>query len=331
MMAHPTDPVGPSPGLRGGLPGADRAVVPASRCETDRARQARVDRRDGQPAGDERFAEPIDQLLRLGADDPSWAAPSCGRVNLLATPQQLMNEPAVVARVMELAAARAAGADGPATANAVAGADRPATTGRVAGGAARADGPVTARRAAGADGPAAAGGAAGPARSRSRPTAHVGPAGRPPPIAGAPGAHPPGDAGPDRRLNQGERVTVHDLIIRAGQVADGTGATRPRTADVAIDGDRITGVGQVRGTGAAGDRRRRAAGHPGLGGHPHPLRRAGHLGPRGLAVRLARSDHRSSWGTAASVSPRPGPPSGPGSSSSWRAWRTSRAPPWPRA
>jgi N-acyl-D-aspartate/D-glutamate deacylase len=38
---------------------------------------------------------------------------------------------------------------------------------------------------------------------------------------------------------------VHDLIIRAGQVVDGTGATRPRTADVAIDGDRITGVGRV--------------------------------------------------------------------------------------
>jgi N-acyl-D-aspartate/D-glutamate deacylase len=40
---------------------------------------------------------------------------------------------------------------------------------------------------------------------------------------------------------------MHDLIIRGGKVADGTGA-RPRTADVAIDGDRIAAVGKVDGT-----------------------------------------------------------------------------------
>jgi len=40
---------------------------------------------------------------------------------------------------------------------------------------------------------------------------------------------------------------MHDLIIRGGKVADGTGSTRPRTADVAIDGDRITAVGKVDG------------------------------------------------------------------------------------
>ncbi len=37
---------------------------------------------------------------------------------------------------------------------------------------------------------------------------------------------------------------MHDLVIRAGTVVDGTGAP-PVTADVAIDGDRITAVGAV--------------------------------------------------------------------------------------
>jgi N-acyl-D-aspartate/D-glutamate deacylase len=37
---------------------------------------------------------------------------------------------------------------------------------------------------------------------------------------------------------------VHDLVIRAGTVVDGTGAA-PRTADVAVDGDRIVDVGRV--------------------------------------------------------------------------------------
>ena len=37
---------------------------------------------------------------------------------------------------------------------------------------------------------------------------------------------------------------MHDLVIRAGTVVDGTGA-RPEAADVAIDGDRITAVGTV--------------------------------------------------------------------------------------
>jgi N-acyl-D-aspartate/D-glutamate deacylase len=38
---------------------------------------------------------------------------------------------------------------------------------------------------------------------------------------------------------------MHDLIIRGGKVTDGTGTTRPRTADIAIDGDRITAVGKL--------------------------------------------------------------------------------------
>jgi N-acyl-D-amino-acid deacylase len=41
---------------------------------------------------------------------------------------------------------------------------------------------------------------------------------------------------------------AHDLVIRNGNVVDGTGAD-PVVADVAIDGDRITAVGEVDGTG----------------------------------------------------------------------------------
>ncbi len=44
--------------------------------------------------------------------------------------------------------------------------------------------------------------------------------------------------------------------------------------------------------GAARHRRRWAAGDAGLGGRPHALRRPSHLGPRGVALRLARRDHR---------------------------------------
>jgi N-acyl-D-aspartate/D-glutamate deacylase len=41
---------------------------------------------------------------------------------------------------------------------------------------------------------------------------------------------------------------MHDLVIRAGSVVDGSGAA-PRTADVAVDGDSITQVGRVSGNG----------------------------------------------------------------------------------
>jgi N-acyl-D-aspartate/D-glutamate deacylase len=40
----------------------------------------------------------------------------------------------------------------------------------------------------------------------------------------------------------------HDLVIRGGAVIDGTGAPR-RTADVAVDGGRITAVGEIEGAG----------------------------------------------------------------------------------
>ncbi len=42
---------------------------------------------------------------------------------------------------------------------------------------------------------------------------------------------------------------MHDIVIRNGDVVDGTGSA-PARADVAIDGDRITGVGVVPGRGA---------------------------------------------------------------------------------
>jgi N-acyl-D-aspartate/D-glutamate deacylase len=44
---------------------------------------------------------------------------------------------------------------------------------------------------------------------------------------------------------------MHDLVIRNGSVVDGTGgpARAPGTADIAVDGERITGVGQVDGKG----------------------------------------------------------------------------------
>ena len=38
-----------------------------------------------------------------------------------------------------------------------------------------------------------------------------------------------------------------DVVIRGGNVVDGTGAA-PRKADVAIAGDRIVAVGEVKGT-----------------------------------------------------------------------------------
>ena len=45
---------------------------------------------------------------------------------------------------------------------------------------------------------------------------------------------------------------AHDLIIRGGTVIDGTGADAAR-ADVAIDGDRITAIGDLAGVGAASE------------------------------------------------------------------------------
>ena len=85
---------------------------------------------------------------------------------------------------------------------------------------------------------------------------------------------------------------MHDLVIRGGTVVDGTGAPA-RTADVTVDRGHISGVGSFAGeTGLPDGRRRRAAGHAGLGRHPHPLRRPGHLGRGARPEQLARCHHR---------------------------------------
>ena len=98
-------------------------------------------------------------------------------------------------------------------------------------------------------------------------------------------------------------MAEHDLVIRGGNVVDGTGAPA-RTADVAVDDGVITEVGARRRDGRARDRRRRAARHPWLGRHPHPLRRAGHLGPGDDPVVAGTASPRWSWATAASASLR---------------------------
>ena len=82
----------------------------------------------------------------------------------------------------------------------------------------------------------------------------------------------------------------HDLVVRGGTVVDGTGNDR-RVADVAVDDGRVSLVGEVPAR-ARGARRRRADGHAGLGRHPHPLRRPGHLGPAVHAVVVARRHDR---------------------------------------
>lgn len=41
---------------------------------------------------------------------------------------------------------------------------------------------------------------------------------------------------------------MHDIVIRGGDVVDGTGAP-PRRAEVAIDGDRIVDIGPAVGSG----------------------------------------------------------------------------------
>ena len=84
--------------------------------------------------------------------------------------------------------------------------------------------------------------------------------------------------------------TAHDLVVRGGLVADGRGG-EPRPADVAVDGGTITAVGR---SPAGATEEIDADGllvTPGLRRHPHPLRRAGHLGRAHDAVELARRDH----------------------------------------
>ena len=84
---------------------------------------------------------------------------------------------------------------------------------------------------------------------------------------------------------------MHDLVIRNGIVVDGTGSPQ-RIADIAVDGETITAVGDDVGRRPPGDRRPRAPGHARIRGRAHALRRPGHLGSLPHALVLPRRDHR---------------------------------------
>ena len=124
---------------------------------------------------------------------------------------------------------------------------------------------------------------------------------------------------------------MYDLIIRNGTIVDGTGADA-RTGDVAVKDGKIVAVGgQIEGEAAEVVDAEGHAGHARLRRHPHPLRRPGHLGRRARPVRRPRRDHRRRRQLRRRLRPGATPARRSGSSSSWRASRTSPAPPWPRA
>ena len=96
---HPDDPVA-------------RAVAYESACAEHtepwyhlsvQADAARLDRARALRDGREHPPGPIDRLFELGSDDPVLGRAILRVVNLLATPQQLMSDPEVVSRAMQLA------------------------------------------------------------------------------------------------------------------------------------------------------------------------------------------------------------------------------------
>ena len=128
---------------------------------------------------------------------------------------------------------------------------------------------------------------------------------------------------PDER--PGGPMAAHDLIIRGGTVLDGTGSPA-RTADVAVTDGIVTEVGQVDGARHPGARRRRPARHARPRRHPRALRRPGHLGRPPDPVVLARRHHRRGRQLRRRLRAGAARPTTTGSSSSWRASRTSPAP-----
>jgi N-acyl-D-aspartate/D-glutamate deacylase len=124
-------------------------------------------------------------------------------------------------------------------------------------------------------------------------------------------------------------LPVHDLVVRAGSVVDGTGAPA-RSADIAVDDGRITAVGSLNGVSAR-----------------HTIDADGALVTPGWVDIHTHYDGQATWDEVLAPSAwhgvttivtgncgvgfAPGPTATTGSSASWKASRTSPAPPSPKA
>jgi hypothetical protein len=103
MAAHPTDALARAEAYEAACREQSEPWYHLS-VQTDRSRQARARRdRAGQSVPDDGVANPIERLFELGSDDPVVGRAILKAVNVLATPRQLMSDPAIVSRVMELA------------------------------------------------------------------------------------------------------------------------------------------------------------------------------------------------------------------------------------
>jgi 2-polyprenyl-6-methoxyphenol hydroxylase-like FAD-dependent oxidoreductase len=104
MTAHPDDPEARAifyeEACRRETEPWYRLSVQSDRARTNRARAEEAGQTDSERT-------PIQQLLEIGSDDPVVGRAVLRAVNLLATPQQLMSDPVLVGRVMELVAADA--------------------------------------------------------------------------------------------------------------------------------------------------------------------------------------------------------------------------------